>query len=106
MLKNMAEELIVGPTLAEQGDGQGHQNVTLQMLNAVQFNSGMTVCDIGCGNGWAVREMLNRGAGLGFGIDISPQMIALAGLWLLLPKSTWFLRHRTFQSSMIQWTLY
>ena len=79
MLKDIAEEF---DRWAHAGRAEemalGHQNVTHKMLNAVQFDSSMTVCDIGCGNGWAVREMLSRGAGTGLGIDISPQMIVLA----------------------------
>ncbi len=56
----------------------GHESVTFQMLEQMTFHQNMVVADIGCGNGWAVREMLKRGAGKGFGADISPKMIELA----------------------------
>ena len=79
MLKVIAEEF---DRWANAGRAEemalGHQSVTYKMLNGMRFDSTMTVCDIGCGNGWAVREMLSRGAGAGIGIDISPKMIELA----------------------------
>ena len=79
MLKNIADEF---DRWASAGRAEemalGHQSVTFKMLNAVRFKPEMAVCDIGCGNGWAVREMLKRGAGRGFGIDISPKMIERA----------------------------
>lgn len=36
------------------------------------------VLDVGCGNGWAGRMIVARGAGLGVGVDISPEMITRA----------------------------
>ena len=81
MLKDIAEEFDRWASAGRAEDmALGHMSVTHKMLNTVQFNSSMVVCDIGCGNGWAVREMLSRGAGYGIGIDISPQMIDLAKL--------------------------
>ena len=42
-------------------------------------NSKITnVLDVGCGNGWLVRELLNRGVESGIGLDISPEMIVVA----------------------------
>ena len=57
---------------------KGHQSVVFQMLERLQLKPEMRVLDVGCGNGWAIEEMLQRGAGQGVGVDISPQMIALA----------------------------
>ena len=34
--------------------------------------------DVGCGNGWLVRELLHRGVQSGTGLDISPEMITVA----------------------------
>ncbi len=56
----------------------GHGGVTRAALDRWSLNAGHTVLDVGCGNGWAVRELLNRGAGRGLGVDISPRMVALA----------------------------
>ena len=36
------------------------------------------VLDVGCGNGWAVRMLVERGAGRGVGVDAAPEMIARA----------------------------
>ena len=56
----------------------GHGGVTRQTLDRWTLSTHDTVLDVGCGNGWAVREMLTRGAGQGIGVDLSPKMIALA----------------------------
>ena len=62
---------------------RGHYAMTVQFLEGWIFKRDDFVLDIGCGNGWAVREMLKRGAGKGYGLDLSPKMIdrarALAG---------------------------
>ena len=57
---------------------EGHGGVTRQTLDRWTLGTHDTVLDVGCGNGWAVREMLNRGAGRGIGVDLAPKMIALA----------------------------
>lgn len=57
---------------------EGHWDVTMQLLDSVEFNSEMTVLDVGCGNGWLVREMLRRGAHDGVGVDISPEMVSVS----------------------------
>ena len=76
MLKEIAEEF---DAWAEQGRAEsmasGHQSVTFQLLDKIHFHSDMVVADVGCGNGWAVEEMLRRGAGQGLGIDLSTKMI-------------------------------
>ena len=56
----------------------GHWDVTVQMLDALDLSTVSITIDVGCGNGWLVREMLNRGIQLGLGLDISPEMIAVA----------------------------
>ena len=76
MLKEIAEEF---DGWADQGRAEsmalGHQSATFQLLDKIAFNSTMVVADVGCGNGWAVEEMLRRGAGKGIGIDLSSNMI-------------------------------
>ena len=56
----------------------GHWDVTVQMLDALDLSTVSSTIDVGCGNGWLVREMLNRGIQLGLGLDISPEMITVA----------------------------
>jgi SAM-dependent methyltransferase len=56
----------------------GHRDATEQILDRWQLTAADRVLDVGCGNGWAVRWMLERGAGGGSGVDISPEMIARA----------------------------
>ena len=57
---------------------RGHHSMTVQCLDQWSFSHDDVVLDIGCGNGWAVREMCSRGSGLGIGVDISPKMIERA----------------------------
>ena len=54
---------------------RGHHSMTIQCLNQWDLSTIETALDIGCGNGWAVREMCVRGAKKGVGVDISPKMI-------------------------------
>ena len=56
----------------------GHSNVTVQMLDTLNLQSISIAIDVGCGNGWLVRELLTRGVKTGIGLDISPKMIAVA----------------------------
>ena len=56
----------------------GHRGVTEAAIRNWTIQPGCTVLDVGCGNGWAVRELIERGAGRGLGVDISPKMIARA----------------------------
>jgi ubiquinone/menaquinone biosynthesis C-methylase UbiE len=67
---------------AQNGRGEsmenGHSDVTKQLLDQVAFPSGSEVLDVGCGNGWLVREMIARGASFGMGVDISAEMITVA----------------------------
>ena len=57
---------------------EGHRDATAQILERWTLTAADRVLDVGCGNGWAVRWMLERGAGSGDGVDISPEMIARA----------------------------
>lgn len=67
---------------AEAGRGEsmaeGHRDVTGQVLDGWTLSSDHHVLDIGCGNGWALRWLIERGAGQGTGVDLSPAMIARA----------------------------
>jgi len=57
---------------------EGHRGVTEAALTHWSVNDSSVVLDAGCGNGWAVRWLVERGAGRGLGTDISPGMIARA----------------------------
>ena len=57
---------------------RGHHSMTVQCLDQWSFSHDDVVLDVGCGNGWAVREMCSRGAKLGLGVDISTKMIERA----------------------------
>ena len=56
----------------------GHQGVTHAAIRDWTLGPDDVALDVGCGNGWAVREMVRRGAGRGLGVDISPKMVQLA----------------------------
>ena len=64
---------------ADAGRGEsmhrGHLAVTTPALDRWTLRGDSRVLDVGCGNGWAVRLMLERGAGEGIGVDLSPKMI-------------------------------
>jgi len=53
----------------------GHRDVTGQVLDTWALNADHHVLDVGCGNGWAIGWMRERGAGRGSGVDIAPRMI-------------------------------
>ena len=57
---------------------KGHHSMTIQCLDQWSFSAEDIVLDVGCGNGWAVREMCSRGAKEGIGVDLSPKMISRA----------------------------
>ena len=57
---------------------EGHRGVTEAALSHWQLDAKSVVLDAGCGNGWAVKWLVGRGAGQGIGTDISPGMIARA----------------------------
>ena len=56
----------------------GHRGVTEAAIRNWQLDGSSVVLDVGCGNGWAVQTLVNRGAGAGIGVDISKRMIARA----------------------------
>ncbi len=50
-----------------------------RIIRAVNPQPGQTVLDVGCGTGWAVREIARRVPGArACGVDISPEMIRIA----------------------------
>ena len=53
----------------------GHLGVTEAAIRNWTVNAPSTVLDVGCGNGWAVRSLVESGAGMGLGVDISGRMI-------------------------------
>ncbi len=59
---------------------QGHRGVTEPAIAHWQLDDKSVVLDVGCGNGWAVRWLVERGAGRGLGVDISTGMIDRARL--------------------------
>jgi len=56
----------------------GHHGVTMAAIRNWVIQTGATALDVGCGNGWAVRELVERGASRGLGVDIAPKMIVRA----------------------------
>jgi SAM-dependent methyltransferase len=56
----------------------GHGGVTRAAMDRWDLTADDVVLDVGCGNGWAVQELIRRGAGTGWGVDISPKMVDLA----------------------------
>jgi len=66
---------------AGRGEGmrKGHWDMTLQTIEKMELSGDETVLDLGCGNGWAVRELAKiLPDGKVYGIDISDKMIAEA----------------------------
>jgi len=67
---------------AEAGRGEsmarGHGAATRAAISNWQLTGTSRVLDVGCGNGWAVRALVDQGAALGCGVDISPKMIERA----------------------------
>ncbi len=59
---------------------EGHWPRTTQIIERMQLEPGMRVLDLGGGNGYAVRAMLDQvgGTGMGVGVDISEGMVTLA----------------------------
>jgi SAM-dependent methyltransferase len=56
----------------------GHRWATEQVLAPWRFDNQSALLDVGCGNGWAVRLGIARGAGRGVGVDVAPEMIRRA----------------------------
>lgn len=53
----------------------GHRWPTERILDGWAFDADSVLLDVGCGNGWAVRLGVARGAGRGVGVDVSAAMI-------------------------------
>jgi len=62
----------------DQAMERGHGHFTEVALAAWSLGADDHVLDVGCGNGWALRRMIQRGAGSGVGVDISAEMVARA----------------------------
>ncbi|MEJ2637926.1 MAG: class I SAM-dependent methyltransferase [Calditrichia bacterium] len=63
----------------DKGMEMGHQFAMLEALNKVAFKAEHAFLDIGCGNGWLVREVASRQKySLGVGIDASWEMVKKA----------------------------
>jgi len=54
---------------------EGHRGMTEVAFSHWNLGPGDTVLDVGCGNGWAVRRLIELGAGRGIGVDIAPKMV-------------------------------
>jgi len=57
---------------------EGHRAALVQAIANWSFSQEDRGLDVGCGNGWVLREMVGRGAGSTLGVDISPKMIERA----------------------------
>ena len=64
---------------------RGHRPIVEPILDRWALGPSSRVLDVGCGNGWAVRWMLERGAGQAEGVDISQAMVAEASQGPPLP---------------------
>lgn len=54
---------------------RGHVGVVEPVLERWRLDGECVLLDVGCGNGWAVRRALERGAGRAIGVDLSPAFI-------------------------------
>ena len=57
---------------------RGHQRTARHIVESWSFGPADFVVDVGCGNGWALRWCMTRGAPGGLGLDVSPGMVARA----------------------------
>ncbi len=57
---------------------RGHRHATEAATRSWSLGPTDRVLDVGCGNGWALRWMRERGAGSGVGFDASAEMIRVA----------------------------
>ena len=64
---------------AEAGRGdsmaEGHKPAMIEATAGWVIDSSSLVVDVGCGNGWTLRQLIEEGQGLGCGFDISKAMI-------------------------------
>lgn len=82
-MSQVAKVQAVFDTWAQNGraDGmeRGHGPTAVQAFDKLGLGSGQRYLDIGCGNGYTVRWARERvGEGEVWGIDVAPEMIALA----------------------------
>ena len=68
---------------ARSGQGEGleadHGDVVAQVVPKMEIKPGMQTLELGCGTGWATRQLAAAAPGAGaVGIDVSPEMIAKA----------------------------
>jgi ubiquinone/menaquinone biosynthesis C-methylase UbiE len=81
MTQPMNPAAILFDSWAALGKGEsmakGHWPMTEQILKRMNLSGGLRCLDIGCGNGYAVREMARRVVpnGEAVGIDVAPLMI-------------------------------
>lgn len=56
-----------------------HGRTISQVIPRLDVKAGNTILDLGCGNGWATRQLAQLAPGVqAIGIDVSPEMIARA----------------------------
>ncbi|MEM1310270.1 MAG: class I SAM-dependent methyltransferase [Cyanobacteria bacterium P01_H01_bin.153] len=74
---------------AQAGRGEkmaaGHRFATQQLLENLAIADDSVVLDAGCGIGWVLNELIGSRIALGIGIDLSPEMIAIASSQRTLP---------------------
>jgi arsenite methyltransferase len=68
---------------ARNGHGErlehAHGDVVRQVIERMEIKAGMLTLDLGCGTGWATRQLASMAPGAGaVGVDVSPEMIAKA----------------------------
>jgi ubiquinone/menaquinone biosynthesis C-methylase UbiE len=82
MLSNQARVTREFDNWARKGDDalleRGHSRFTEVALQSWSLDATHRVLDVGCGNGWAVRRMIDMGADEGLGVDVSAEMIGRA----------------------------
>lgn len=71
------------------------------VMNSATDVAGKTVCDVGCGSGRFVAALAKRGAASVVGVDISPEMIALARKLAAVEQVTD--RCELVQSDVLDW---
>ena len=57
------------------GMAAGHRHGTEAILAQWRLDSTSSVLDVGCGQGWLIRQLCAQGIRIGVGIDISTEMI-------------------------------
>ena len=74
---------------AEVGRGDsmaaGHRYATQTLLEKFQLDQNSVVLDAGCGIGWVLNDLIGSQIAQGVGIDLSPEMVAIASERCQLP---------------------